>query len=384
MTVIGLVKERRRKMPKRGENIYKRKDGRWEGRIPRSTDSGKRKYRSVYGKSYHEVKEKMVAARQTMQKENHGDKTLGQMAEGWMASQAIYWKPGTLSAYNHMLYKYVIPYLGNVAVSQITNRTMCDFIDRLNRQNEKGISRNYMFQICSMVRRIMLYAGRQYGDRITVPENPVSKGQSHHIMLPSEGTLAKLQAYLYANSDDHTCLGIMIALHTGIRVGELSALQWKDIDLEEGTLYVRRNLLRVQNDAEQKSTEGGTRIVIQKPKSSDSARVIPLPPGLLAVLQEHRREDNCYVVSGTKYPWAEPRTIQYRFQSILKKCGLESFNFHLLRHTFATRCVSMGLDVKSLSEILGHSSIQLTLNLYVHSTIQQKRKLMQQYDTVLQ
>lgn len=397
-------------MPKRGENIYKRKDGRWEGRIPKGTDQGRRKYRSVYGKSYREVKEKMTAVRRTMQTGACIDQTFGQIAEGWMTSQSVYWKPGTLSAYRQMLHKYILPCLGNVPVSQITNRTMCDFMDSVNRQNKGRLSRNYMFQICSMVRRIMIHADRQSDNRIVVPNNPVNKVQPYHIMLPSESVLSQLQDYLYANREDNTCLGIMLALHTGIRIGELSALQWKDIDLEEGNLYVRQAILRVRDSAnrtgdgmengrensmgnhpgncvkdsrEQKRTEGVTKIVIQEPKSADSARIIPLPPGLLPALREQRKEDACYVISGSRKPWAEPRTIQYRFQSILKKCGLESFNFHLLRHSFATRCVSMGLDVKSLSEILGHSSIQLTLNLYVHSTIQQKRKLMQQYDAAL-
>lgn len=234
-----------------------------------------------------------------------------------------------------------------------------------------------------MVRRIIIYANRQFDGGLPVPVNPVSKEQQHKIMLPSEATLSILQDYLYANSDDDTCLGIMIALHTGIRVGELSALRWKDIDLKEGNLYIRQTILRVRNEIKQENTKAVTQIVMQMPKSSDSSRIIPLPPGLLSMLRPHEKAKEDYVVSGVKAAWAEPRTIQYRFKSILRKCGIEYFNFHLLRHTFATRCVSLGLDVKSLSEILGHSSIQLTLKLYVHSSIQQKRQLMQQYDAVL-
>lgn len=370
-------------MPKRGENIYRRKDGRWEGRILQSSESGKRKYRSVYGKSYHEVKQKMMTARLAVQAGCQKDQTLAQTAEAWMQSQSVYWKAGTVSAYRQMLNKYIIPGMGSMPVRQITSRTLHEFAGRVRQKDGSLLSRNYMFQICSMVRRIIIYANRQFDGGLTIPVNPVSKEQQHKIMLPSEATLSILQDYLYANSDDDTCLGIMIALHTGIRVGELSALRWKDIDLKEGNLYIRQTILRVRNEIRQENTKAVTQIVMQMPKSSDSSRIIPLPPGLLSMLRPHEKAKEDYVVSGVKAAWAEPRTIQYRFKSILRKCGIEYFNFHLLRHTFATRCVSLGLDVKSLSEILGHSSIQLTLKLYVHSSIQQKRQLMQQYDAVL-
>ena len=123
-----------------------------------------------------------------------------------------------------------------------------------------------------------------------------------------------------------------------------------------------------------------THIIEQVPKTSDSFRTIPIPPQLIPLLQIYKKESSMYVISGTKTPWAEPRTIQYRFMNILKKCKIDYFNFHMLRHAFATRCVAMGLDVKSLSEILGHSNIQITLNLYVHSTIQQKKQFMKQYE----
>lgn len=127
-----------------------------------------------------------------------------------------------------------------------------------------------------------------------------------------------------------------------------------------------------------------TQIVRQTPKTSDSCRIIPLPEKLIVLLRQYQKDVTAYVISGGKNPWAEPRTIQYRFKNILKRCNIEYFNFHMLRHAFATRCVAMGLDVKSLSEILGHSSIQITLNLYVHTTIQQKRLFMHQYNSIFQ
>ena len=371
-------------MPKRGENIYRRKDGRWEGRKWNCSGSMKRTYQSVYGKSYREVKDKMYRIRKNDEIRNQNVYTLSKAAELWMQSQSVYWKAGTCSAYKRMLQKHVIPYLGDKPIDEITNQTLSEFAEQINREQEEGpLSRNYMFQICSMVRRIMFYMSRQYGEELAIPVNPVNREQGCHVLLPHESALLVLEKYLYANADQDTCIGILLALHTGIRIGELSALTWRDIDLEEGILYIRRNILRVYVEGEADEQETMTQVVEQKPKSSDSVRIIPLPLCLLTPLREHKKEESAYVISGVKAAWAEPRTIQYRFRNILKQCQIEYFNFHMIRHVFASRCVSMGLDVKSLSEILGHSSIQLTLSLYVHSSIQQKRLLMQQYDTIL-
>lgn len=375
-------------MPKRGENIYKRKDGRWEGRINRSDNMARRSYKSVYGKSYREVKDKMFLLRQASGREvnegNKGNYTIAEASQLWIKSQAAYWKAGTYSAYQQMLHKYIIPYMGNINIRQITDITMLEFVEKVNQQEDtKVLSGNYMFQICAMIRRIMIYMNKQYGDSIIIPRNPIAAKKAHNIILPSDTSLITLEDYLYRHRDNDTCLGILIALHTGIRIGELSALIWKDIDLEEGILYVRRNMLRVHKNNQDETEESATQIIEQKPKSSDSVRIIPLPPSLMPILKKYRKNDSDYVICGVKSPWAEPRTIQYRFESILKNCQIEHFNFHMLRHVFATRCVAIGLDVKSLSEILGHSNIQMTLNLYVHSTIQQKRLLMQQYDSVI-
>lgn len=374
-------------MPRRGENIYKRKDGRWEGRI-RKGNAGGRSYQSVYGKSYREVKDKMNFLRQDSAiEENGGNKencTMAEASQLWIKSQEAYWKAGTCSAYRQILHKYIIPYMGHINIRQVTDRTMLEFVERVNQQeNSIMLSGNYMFQICAVIRRIMIYMNKQYDGSIMVPDNPIAAKKSHNIILPSDASLSVLEDYLRSHCDNDTCLGILIALHTGIRIGELSALTWKDIDLDDGIVYVRKNMLRVHKNDWGQTEENATQIIEQQPKSSDSVRIIPLPPSLMPILKKYRKDASDYVICGARSPWAEPRTIQYRFESILKNCQIEYFNFHMLRHVFATRCVAIGLDVKSLSEILGHSNIQMTLNLYVHSTIQQKRLLMQQYDSIV-
>ncbi|MDD6812577.1 MAG: tyrosine-type recombinase/integrase [Lachnospiraceae bacterium] len=361
-------------MSRRGENIYKRKDGRWEGRLRNpDTLTGTGRYRSVYGKSYKEVKEKMLLFKQE-QRRKTDNYTLQEAAMLWMESRKNYWKPGTYAAYEQLLIKYIIPYFGEISIEQINNQKMEQFISEIN-GTEHFLSQNYLFQICGVVRRILLYMNKTYDSAVTIPNNPVEKWHTQPKIMPLDKSMNRLEQYLLDNCQDDTCLGILIAFHTGIRIGELSALMWKDINMEEEIIYIRRNLIRVKE-------KNATQVITQDPKTLDSCRVIPIPPKLVPVLRKYQKEDSLYVVSGTKYLWAEPRTIQYRFKSILKKCDIEYFNFHMLRHAFATRCVEMGLDIKSLSEILGHSNIQMTLNLYVHPTMQQKKELMSRYDAL--
>lgn len=173
-------------------------------------------------------------------------------------------------------------------------------------------------------------------------------------------------------------LGIFISAVTGIRIGELCALKWSDIDLEKRIIAVSKTMQRIKNIG----GKTATKIVITPPKSKTSAREIPVPDVLYSYLKKMQCDNDCYVLTGKKL-FAEPRTMQYRFASILKRIGLPQVNFHAMRHMFATKCVDVGVDVKTLSEILGHCSVEITLNRYVHSSIERKRSCMKLFsDTV--
>ncbi|MCM1039922.1 MAG: site-specific integrase [Ruminococcus sp.] len=373
-------------MAKRGENIYKRKDGRWEGRFKITVMPGeRRKYRSVYGKTYREVKEKINIARQAQRHESITHyPNMSEAVRLWMQAEKNNWKDSTLAVYHQITDKYIIPCLGNIKIDSFNHEIMENFVRQIaGNAEEKSLSRNYLSQICLVVRRIIVYMNRRYDNCFPIPCNPVTREHSRQIILPGENTLAILERYLYDNRENDTCLGILLALHTGIRIGELSALKWGDINIEEGVLSITHNMLRVKGTVHDPAYDQNmTHIIEQSPKTSDSARIIPIPPCLLPLLHTYQKKDSCYIISGLKKPWAEPRTIQYRFKSILQKCHLEYFNFHMLRHSFASRCVAMGLDIKSLSEILGHSNIRITLNLYVHPSMQQKKELMKRYDVL--
>lgn len=159
-----------------------------------------------------------------------------------------------------------------------------------------------------------------------------------------------------------TNLAIMVSLFTGIRLGEICALDWENIDLDAGTLFICQNMRRIRvNGNDHQKTE----LKIVKPKSEKSVRIIPIPTDLRKLLTKYRK-DKGLLMTDENGKIVEPRTLQYRFKSILKKCDIKDANFHAMRHTFATRCIERAFDVKCLSEILGHSSVSITLNRYVH------------------
>lgn len=210
---------------------------------------------------------------------------------------------------------------------------------------------------------------------------------TYHVFNPMDGLIMpkkhKTEIRLLTQSEENrlmqivmqnqnlTTLGIALAKMTGLRIGELCALKWKDIDLEKRNLTVRKTLQRIQ-------VKGGnqkTKLILTDPKSETSKRTIPIPESMLDFLRKFHGEPEQFVLSGSSKP-IEPKTMQYRFVSILKNGNLPSVHFHALRHMFASTCVKLGFDIKMLSEILGHSGVEITLNRYVHSSFEQKSELM--------
>lgn len=176
-----------------------------------------------------------------------------------------------------------------------------------------------------------------------------------------------LTSYLCDGTDLYK-LGVLISLYTGIRVGELCALRWENIDLKRNLIQIRQTLQRIQIDGE----NAKTRIISTEPKSRCSIRDIPIPACLLPFIRRFASSPQAYLLTGVQNVPAEPRTMQYHFAEYIKIIGISHANYHSLRHTFATRCVEAGFEIKSLSEILGHSSVNITLNKYVHSSLDLK------------
>ena len=181
----------------------------------------------------------------------------------------------------------------------------------------------------------------------------------------------RLNAYLKKHLTPEN-FGIILAKEAGLRIGEICALQWNDFDLDKGTVCINKTLQRVKNTDEK--TTSKTKIIITAPKSQKSVREIPLSDKLMAIVKKLYNYENSdtYVVTGTK-KYSEPRKIQRKFMKLLKSFGIMHVCFHGLRHLFATEAVENGFDIKSLSEILGHSTVKFTLDRYVHGSFELKR-----------
>ena len=169
-----------------------------------------------------------------------------------------------------------------------------------------------------------------------------------------------------------TGLGILISLYMGLRIGELCGLTWADIDIKNRVLYVRRTVQRICSC---NSDGKKTKIVISAPKSDTSFREIAIPEFLAEYLTAFKGDDDCYILSGSE-KIVEPHAYQYRYKKVLSESNSGDHTYHRLRHTFATNCIESGFDVKTLSEILGHSSADITLNRYVHSSMDRKSACM--------
>lgn len=384
-------------MGRHGENIRKRKDGRWEARIISDYNSdGKAKYRSFYGKSYLEAKEKKnkylgnkAVCQQDKNISYHNDNSirndmvkLDQVMHEWLCYKKDYVKESTFAHYVNLLEKHILPELGDIRLAFLTPERVNTFLKEqlyCGRLDGKGgLSPKTVADIRSILILGLEYA-RQNHYSCSVDSKVFSpKPHKNVIKVLSQEEQRRLESFVYQHPEP-VCLGILTALYSGIRIGELCALQWGDIYFDSRIIQISKTMIRIQNidsDSEKK-----TRILISRPKTESSNRVIPLPSFIADFLIELRQNSEDFLITGTE-KYMEPRTYLCKYKKILKKAGLDSFTFHTLRHTFATRCVENGFDAKSLSEILGHAEINTTLRNYVHPSIELKKKQMERLKVI--
>jgi len=348
-------------MPRKGENIYKRKDGRWEGRYK----AGTAKYRSVYGKTYQDVKQRLNALKAAQNTTvSSGRMTIKELYEEWLSAVRLKVKDSTLANYRMKAERHILPEFGELLYNKLTASAVHIFID--NKLNE-GLSAKYVCDIIAVLRSATRYASKVHGYPDRLADITLPKITRKEPELLDNRQQAELCRYL-KNHTDTTAMCILLSLYAGLRIGEVCGLMWEDIDFEKRTLTVRRTVQRIA------AQNGGTKLMIGTPKSQTSCRTIPLPPFMMKILTDFYGRG--YVLTGTYTP-VEPRTLQQRFSTILKKAGLPKVTYHSLRHAFATNCVRAGFDVKTLSEILGHASVSTTLNRYVHSSMEQKTHCME-------
>ena len=364
-------------MARRGDNIYHRKDKRWEGRFVKGRVDGHTRFGYVFGKTYREVKEKLIVAQYEWK--NHSEEaernktTFRAISESWIKDSESYLKASTVAKYRDYLRLYLLPKFGNRNMDDIKSvdvSTFCFGLLSRGGTEQQGLSTKTVTEIFRVIKHLRKYAmNRDYavgfsGDCLTIKQ----KQKTMRVFSPQEQK--RLIAYLLEHLTPDN-LGILLCLFTGIRIGELCALRWDDISLRERKLRVTKTMQRVRV-----GTERGTKIVTTSPKSECAVRDIPLPDWICKYLGD-AYQAGAFLLTGNAEKSIEPRTMQNRFKAVLAACGIEDANFHALRHTFATKCVEAGFDAKCLSEILGHASVNITLNRYVHPTMALKREYME-------
>ena len=371
-------------MARHGENIYLRKDGRYEGRcIKGRNEHGKVIYHSVYAKTLTECKRKLIKAKALY---FHSDVDCKIYGTGTVIEFVNYWlhdivkynvKQSTFSNYSHYSDKWISPYFKNEKLYKLTTEQIQQFINYLTKQGlSAGSVRNIYRTMSAMIKvaKKFHYIKDNPCEDVALP-----KAKKKEAMILSSVEQKKLEA---AAKRYQTIAGLMalMALYTGLRIGELCALTWSDIDFEKGQLSVNRTRQRIKR-VDPQSGQTKTHLITDRAKSSNSIRMIPLPKFLLELLI--KQQLNCtsnYVFTQNAKP-LEPRTIQHQFKRLLKDAKIEVVNFHALRHTFATRLLEENVDIKTISELLGHSSVKITLDLYGHSRDEHKRQAIKKLDS---
>lgn len=369
-------------MARKGENIRKRKDGRWEARYQKGrNEDGSIQYGYIYAKRYSDVKQKRNEAIKSLKEEpdatpedEKADIVLNELFDQWKTDVRNNIKNSSFCLYDTMLTHHLRPYFGGLRLNQLTTTVIQEFV---NNKMKEGLSPTYIRSIMILFQTILKTAQIKYQWR--VPLLPAPQLPKPAKKMPEIFTLQEwkcLEGHLKRQNDEFS-FGILICMYTGLRIGELSGLRWEDFDPVSVQFKIRRTVYRIKNTAHIPDGDSSKTILcIGSPKTPTSIRDIPLPLSLLDNLRRNQKNPEMFILTGTEQ-CMEPRNIQKRYKRLLQQLGLRYLNFHALRHNFATLSIQNGSDYRTVAELLGHSSVNTTLNIYVHSDIDQKRKCLE-------
>lgn len=378
----------------RGENVFQRKDGRYEARyIKGRRADGRPLYGFCYGRTYEEAKDKADRAREEIgqaKKPEAGQRPdMACFCDRWLSANSARLKPSSRAKYRTDIENHIKPFFGEKLPGEILPEEIDGFTQSL--LTGKGLSPKTVRSILTLFHSILSYTGKRSGGKLPDVEITYPKSFRKNTRVLDEKEESAL-VQLLAQEMDACKFGVYLALRTGMRIGEICALRWCDISFEAAAISVCHTALRLprgnvcQADPDRPSAAAGddggalalsrTELVIGTPKSESSLRLIPLMPDIATLCERFRPEEpEAFLLTGTDR-CMDPRKLQRHLKKYLEECGIPEAHFHTLRHTFATRCVEAGFDVKTLSEILGHSNIGITMNLYVHPNLDLKRENM--------
>lgn len=289
------------------------------------------------------------------------------VTEEWLKYKKNTVKKSTYYNYSYSVAKYLYPSFAGKNITKIKNYN--NFIEELS----DTLSPKTVRDIVTKLKEIINFYEEEHNTKLNIKKMSLPKINKKEIQILSNKEKQKLEKYCIEQNSLKS-LGILICLNTGLRVGEVCALRWENVDFETRRIHVEKTIERIYSKEENK-----TIVIIDTPKSITSVRTIPINSKLYNILKQIRGKSKKtdFVLTGSSEHYVEPRNYQYNFREILKKSKIKRYKFHTLRHTFATNCIEAGMDIKSLSEILGHADVSITLNIYVHSSDKTKRKYLE-------
>lgn len=302
----------------------------------------------------------------------------------WLLDKKNYIKESTYANYSNNIFNHIIPKLGDYYLKDINHKIIQNFLLELSRNGNKngksGLSEKTIKDICIIIKSSIKKAVNDgLINHIELSFNYPKSNKEEKIYILTKKEQNKLTNYSLKNINSRN-IGILLSLYSGIRIGELCALQWKDIDFQKGLLSIDKTIQRIYiKDKE----FNNTKVIITNPKTKNANREIPINKEFLCILKNNKTKPQDYILSGNN-KYIEPRTYRKYFEKVLKINNIKHINFHSLRHTFATNCISLGVDYKTVSELLGHANVNITLNLYVHPRMSQKKKCIDLVSKVFQ
>ncbi len=301
----------------------------------------------------------------------NSQKKISEISQLWLTDKKQYVKKSTISAYMLLVQNHLLPVFGNN--DQISEEEVQVFVFK---KLDEGLSKKTILDILIVLKMILKYGAKQnlcQYEPFDIRFPTEQKGQELEVL--SRADQRKIMNYV----QDHFTfrnLGVYLCLSTGMRIGEICALTWNDINVDTGLISVNKTIQRIYT---LENGVGKTELVIDSPKTKNSVREIPMNRELLKMVKTVKKVvNNSFFVLTNEAKPTEPRTYRNYYKSFMGTLGIPYLKFHGLRHSFATRCIESNCDYKTVSVLLGHSNISTTLNLYVHPNTEQKKKAINQ------
>ena len=299
---------------------------------------------------------------------NTGSMIFKEVAAKYMDFRKADLRPTSYASYLHLLEKRIIPKVGNIKIGKFCENDLQTFVD--DSQN-RGYSKHGTRDCVSIIKLVLKYGNKMGWCAFTpmdVHYAREEKNNKRHLL--SDNEFKRLLDYCTEYPSKRT-LPTLIAMTTGLRIGEVCALQYGDIDFENMTINITKSVKRVCTPHKKSILE------VSAPKTLSSIRTVPLLPEISKLLANNCPDKDVYISSGNKIAPLEPRTYRQKYGRLLRVLGIKAYTFHDLRHTFASRCINAGADARTVADMLGHTNVEMTLNTYTHSSDMRKRQVMQ-------